>query len=87
MTGSLVADSAAIAAWHTDLHLEHVGHTVDRQGFAAGMNLMEQNAFYQPSTNTINMLAGLLLAPMFDASWPSMLNKASYGYVIGHEVR
>merc|ERR1719399_1529215 len=36
--------------------------------------------------NSINMLAGLMLEPFFDSRVPMMLNLASYGMVIGHEI-
>lgn len=43
------------------------------------------NAFYQPTANSINLLPGLMLAPMFSPDLPYSLNVAAYGLVIGHE--
>jgi len=47
---------------------------------------MIQNAFYNPSTNNINLLGGLMFPPFFDVDAPMMLNLAAYGMVIGHEI-
>jgi len=49
-------------------------------------NYMQQNAFYSPTSNSINLIAGLILAPMFDASLPDLFNLATYGMVVGHEI-
>lgn len=46
-----------------------------------GMTAWTQNAYYMPSLNSINMLPGLMLFPLFDASNPMMLNLAQMGFV------
>jgi len=43
------------------------------------------NAFYSPNTNTINFPAGILESPMFSTSFPTILQYARMGYIIGHE--
>jgi len=45
-----------------------------------------QNAWYDPTKNSINLIAGLLLYPFFSPQMPLMLGIASYGMVIGHEI-
>lgn len=85
-SGDVLADRAAASRWANTRALSQAGQAVDRTGFSRNMDFMTQNAFYQPTTNSINMLAGLMLKPMFSADWPLMLNIASYGYVIGHEI-
>ena len=44
------------------------------------------NAYYQPSRNSINFLAGILQPPFFDASAPAAFNYGAIGAVIGHEI-
>lgn len=51
-----------------------------------GMTPFTLNAFYDPSLNSINMLPGLMSFPIFNASNPLMLNLATYGWIIGHEL-
>lgn len=43
------------------------------------------NAFYDPSTNTINFPAGMLESPMFSGSWPKLFQYSRMGVVVGHE--
>jgi endothelin-converting enzyme/putative endopeptidase len=44
------------------------------------------NAFYQPSSNSINFPAGILQPPFFDARRDMALNYGAAGAVIGHEM-
>jgi predicted metalloendopeptidase len=44
------------------------------------------NAYYDPTFNSINLLAGLIQYPMASSRFPFMFNTARYGYVIGHEL-
>lgn len=87
-TGHAFDDARTATRWDSDFKTNMVGHDVDRKGFAevgGNADLMQQNAFYFPQKNSINMLPGLMLYPMFAARQPLMLNLAMYGYVIGHE--
>lgn len=43
------------------------------------------NAYYDPSTNSLNFPAGILQPPFFDASADDALNYGGIGAVIGHE--
>ncbi|KAG0313684.1 hypothetical protein BGZ97_009991 [Linnemannia gamsii] len=44
------------------------------------------NAFYNPNMNSIEILAGILRAPFFDAAVPEYLNYAGIGVVAAHEL-
>ena len=44
------------------------------------------NAYYSPSTNRLNMPAGILQPPFFDPSAPAAVNYGSIGFVMGHEM-
>eukprot|EP01006_Ploeotia_vitrea_P017070 TRINITY_DN48101_c0_g1_i1.p1 TRINITY_DN48101_c0_g1~~TRINITY_DN48101_c0_g1_i1.p1 ORF type:complete len:693 (-),score=80.41 TRINITY_DN48101_c0_g1_i1:268-2346(-) len=44
------------------------------------------NAYYDPSTNSINFPAGILQPPMFGGEQPSAVNFGGMGSVIGHEM-
>lgn len=73
-----------LAVWRFDREIESAGEPVVRNvtEFAPPWTV---NAFYQPTDNTINILPGLLLYPMFDPDLPFSLNVATYAMVIGHE--
>jgi predicted metalloendopeptidase len=51
-----------------------------------GSTAFTVNAYYVPFLNSINMLPGMMFFPVFDASLPPMLNMASYGWIVGHEM-
>ncbi|GAB5354821.1 hypothetical protein AAMO2058_000152200 [Amorphochlora amoebiformis] len=44
------------------------------------------NAFYMPNSNSINMLAGLILPPLYSSEFPLIIDLPSYGFIIGHEM-
>ena len=44
------------------------------------------NAFYDPSTNSITILAGILQAPLYDVKAPREQNLGSIGAIIAHEI-
>lgn len=51
-----------------------------------GMPPQTVNAFYDPSDNSINILAGLLTGPFYDAEAPMASNLGGVGVVIAHEI-
>jgi predicted metalloendopeptidase len=53
---------------------------------ALGASVATINAFYLPEANSINLIPGLLQFPFFSPENPMILNMASYGFVIGHEL-
>lgn len=91
ISGHLFPDITAVRSFYKGRDLFYVGTAVKRDSFpTVGLysiaSYMDQNAFYFMPFNSINMLAGLMLAPMFDAEQPDLLNLAAYGYVAGHEI-
>lgn len=44
------------------------------------------NAYYDPSDNSINILAGMLNSPMYDKNASFEENMGGIGIVIGHEI-
>jgi len=50
------------------------------------MAASEQNAYYEPSTNTINFPRGIMFSPFFSASLPDAVNYGGLGMIVGHEL-
>ena len=64
--------------------LAKIGKPVDRSEWVYPPQVV--NAYYSPSRNSINFLAGILQPPFFDASAPASFNYGAIGAVIGHEI-
>jgi putative endopeptidase len=60
-----------------------IGKPTDRKDW--GMTPQTINAYYDPSTNTINFPAAILQPPFFYAKGDDALNYGGIGFVIGHE--
>jgi len=88
IVGHIFQDTLAVKASNKGRQLSSVGSEVNRNEIPtdSGMTVMTVNAFYYPELNSINMLAGLMMKPVFDADYPMLLNLARYGWVIGHEI-
>jgi len=79
--------------WYTDLHaaskynyhydIGKIGKATDRKEW--GMTPQTINAYYDPTTNTINFPAAILQPPFFYAKGDDAVNYGGIGYVIGHE--
>ena len=87
-SGTAFGGNAAVWSWRFHRITQKIGQNVTRDKFdqSGGLTLFDQNAFYDPSTNTINMIAGLMYEPYFSVNQHMLLNFASYGMVIGHEI-
>jgi putative endopeptidase len=64
--------------------LAKVGKPVDRSEWY--MTPQTVNAYYDPSMNSLNVPAGILQPPYFDASWPDAVNYGATGATVGHEM-
>lgn len=64
--------------------LNKIGKPVDRQEWS--MPPQAINAYYDPSLNTITILAGILEPPFFDSQASLAMNYGAIGFVIGHEM-
>ena len=64
---------------------DKIGKPVDRGEWA--MTPQTVNAYYDPSMNSLNVPAGILQPPYFDASWPDAVNYGATGATtVGHEM-
>lgn len=64
--------------------LAKIGKPVDRNEWI--MPPQTVNAYYDPSVNNINILAGILQSPFFNSKAPDAINYGAIGFVIGHEL-
>jgi len=64
--------------------LRRMGNKVDRLKW--GMHASEVNAYYSPNMNEMAFPAGILQPPFFSKDAPMVLNFASIGAVMGHEL-
>lgn len=72
------------STWKTETVLRSMTKPSDRVKLAAIPQTV--NAFYNPNMNSIEILAGILRAPFFDAAVPEYLNYAGIGVVAAHEL-
>ncbi|MGA2383273.1 MAG: M13 family metallopeptidase [Gemmatimonadales bacterium] len=63
--------------------IDKIGKATDRLEW--GMTPQTVNAYYDPSTNTINFPAAILQPPFFYANGDDAINYGGIGAVIGHE--
>ena len=77
------ANLEAAQKFNYDFDLAHIGKPTDRKEW--GMTPQTVNAYYDPSTNTINFPAAILQPPFFDAKADDAINYGGIGAVIGHE--
>lgn len=70
--------------FNNQYELAKIGKPVDRSEWS--MSPQTINAYYDPSMNSINILAGILQRPFFDPNAPAAVNYGAIGFVIGHEM-
>ena len=63
---------------------DKIGKPVDRSEWS--MTPQTVNAYYDPSMNSLNVPAGILQPPFFEASWPDAVNYGATGATVGHEM-
>jgi putative endopeptidase len=68
----------------SEQRIQRIGKPTDKTEWT--MTAPTVNAFYQPSSNSINFPAGILQPPFFDARRDMALNYGAAGAVIGHEM-
>ena len=81
--GDYYGDVMAAAKFNYDYDIGHIGKATDRTEW--GMTPQTVNAYYDPSTNTINFPAAILQPPFFYADGDDAINYGGIGAVIGHE--
>jgi putative endopeptidase len=77
------ADLQAAAKYNYHFDIGHIGKPTDRKEW--GMTPQTINAYYDPSTNTINFPAAILQPPFFYADGDDAVNYGGIGFVMGHE--
>ncbi|WP_233841328.1 M13-type metalloendopeptidase [Dyella sp. 2HG41-7] len=81
--GDYYGDVMAAAKFNYQWDIGHIGKKTDRTEW--GMTPQTVNAYYDPSTNTINFPAAILQPPFFYANGDDAINYGGIGAVIGHE--
>jgi putative endopeptidase len=77
------ANLQAAQKYNYQYDLSKIGKPTDRKQW--DMTPQTVNAYYDPSTNTINFPAAILQAPFFYAKGDDAINYGGIGAVIGHE--
>ncbi|KAF9949657.1 hypothetical protein BGZ72_008592 [Mortierella alpina] len=71
-------------AWRTAKSFKELNQRVNRMSFADPPQKV--NAFYNPELNRIQIPAGILSLPFFQARVPEYVNYGGTGFTIAHEV-
>ncbi|HEY3849595.1 MAG TPA: M13 family metallopeptidase [Steroidobacteraceae bacterium] len=82
--GSYALNVMRANTFEFDRQLAKVGKPVDRSEWY--MTPQTVNAYYDPSMNSLNVPAGILQPPYFDASWSDAVNYGATGAAVGHEM-
>ncbi|XP_065372030.1 membrane metallo-endopeptidase-like 1 [Calliphora vicina] len=64
------------------LNFEELDNTTKPLDLVVGMQV---NSFYYNLDNSIYVMAGTLLPPVYNKAWPNSLKYGTLGYLIGHE--
>jgi putative endopeptidase len=81
--GKWYANLEAASKYNYHYDIAKIGKATDRKEW--GMTPQTVNAYYSPSTNTINFPAAILQPPFFYAKGDDAVNYGGIGFVIGHE--
>jgi putative endopeptidase len=81
--GTWFANLEAAGKYNYHHDIGKIGKPTDRKEW--GMTPQTVNAYYDPSTNTINFPAAILQPPFFYAHGDDAINYGGIGAVIGHE--
>jgi putative endopeptidase len=79
-----LGNAARAAEFEFKRQVDKIGRPVDRSEWE--MSPPTVNAYYQPTTNSINFPAGILQPPFFDKRADEATNLGAIGAVIGHEL-
>ncbi len=81
--GQWYASLQAASKFNHHYNIDKIGKATDRKQWF--MTPQTVNAYYDPSTNTINFPAAILQPPFFYAKGDDAVNYGGIGFVIGHE--
>lgn len=82
--GELVENHKKISRFEHAYMMHNLGKPVDKNEW--GYPPQEINAFYEPSSNSFVLLAGILHDPFYSKSQTAAQKYGSIGFVIGHEI-
>lgn len=82
--GPYVLNVLRAKAFEQNRQLAKIGKPVDRGEWY--MTPQTVNAYYDDSMNSLNVPAGILQQPFYDAGWPDAVNYGATGATIGHEM-
>jgi putative endopeptidase len=82
-SGNWYANLEAASKYNYHYDIDKIGKATDRKEWF--MTPQTINAYYDPSTNTINFPAAILQPPFFYAKGDDAVNYGGIGFVIGHE--
>ncbi len=84
---SLIDADRRILECEYDYNKSLIGKKRDKEMWAEGFNILECNAFYSPSENTINMIIGMMGEPFYSSDMSIEELYASIGaFWVGHEI-
>lgn len=81
-----VGNLLRVGEWNTRRDLAKLNKPPVYEPFLGNANPTEVNAQYSPNINSIEIPAGILQAPFFDASLDDAVNYCAIGGVIAHEI-
>lgn len=82
--GSLLENVCNIAEFEQEKQADKINKTVDKNEFLCSPQTV--NAFYNPTTNTITVPAGILQKPFYDENGKKENILGGIGSIIGHEI-
>lgn len=84
---SLIEAARRIARFESDYEASLCGKATDAEQWASNMDILECNAYYDPSSNSINMVIGMMGEPFYSNEMSTEELYASIGaFWVGHEV-
>jgi predicted metalloendopeptidase len=84
VSGQLVENHMRIAKYSFDRNVSQLAKSVDRDEWEYPPQTV--NAYYQPTTNTFVILAGILNPPFYQAGASQAELYGGIGFVVGHEI-
>lgn len=83
--GTLIDNTLSLSRIIQKAWMARLGKPVQK-GLWEGFSAQTVNAFYDPSSNSINFPAGELRAPYYDSKNDRVVNLGETGAIIGHEI-
>lgn len=84
---TLIEAKKALDEFSNDYDRSLIGTARDKDMWAEGMDILDCNAFYNPSDNSINMIIGMMGQPFYSSDMSTEELYASIGaFWVGHEV-